>query len=115
MCATQVENEELEALRGGRAVLLRDTPLISFEVHVHATASLTTALLRLVHRLGYGCFLVDAVTYGPVYLGRSTNMVEVRPLVPADGCLLEAVRKAEQRQRGDAGGALRANVDLVAL
>lgn len=54
-----VQGSELDALRGAAATILRDRPIFSTEVEVHANARLTASLLRFIDELGYDSYLVE--------------------------------------------------------
>lgn len=54
-----VEGFELNVLRGARAVVRRDRPIFSLELHVHEDPSYTQALLGLVEELGYDAHLIE--------------------------------------------------------
>ena len=56
-----VEGAELSALRGARRAMLRDTPLLTLELHVHQNVSYTRALLAETRSLGYDCYLVEEI------------------------------------------------------
>lgn len=54
-----VEGSELDVLQGARAVVRRDRPLFSVEVHVHEDTAYTSLLLKTVRELGYDAHLVE--------------------------------------------------------
>lgn len=54
-----VEGAELDVLRGGAAVLARDAPLLSTEVHVFDNVSYTRELLQFTHTLGFDAYMID--------------------------------------------------------
>lgn len=54
-----VEGDELAVIRGGRAVLRRDMPLLTTELTVHADLNYSRTLLHEVASLGYASFLVE--------------------------------------------------------
>ena len=56
-----VEGAEQRVLQGGLDTLLRDTPLLTVEVHVHLAPLRTRALLRLLATHRYECFIVEEI------------------------------------------------------
>lgn len=54
-----VEGSELDVLRGGTEVLVRDRPVFTVELHVEQDANYTRALLELIDLNRYDAFLVD--------------------------------------------------------
>ena len=56
-----LEGNELAALRGGAAVIMRDRPVLSVELHVHDNAMYTRDLLEFLDKLQYSAHLVEEV------------------------------------------------------
>ena len=56
-----VEGAEDRALAGGAAVLARDQPLLSVELHVHKKPAQSQALLRQLTALGYDAYFVEEI------------------------------------------------------
>ncbi|KAJ1616061.1 hypothetical protein T492DRAFT_1106559 [Pavlovales sp. CCMP2436] len=54
-----VEGFELNVLKGARAVLARDQPVVTVEAHVHQNITFTRELLRELSANGYDSFLVE--------------------------------------------------------
>jgi len=54
-----VEGSELDVLKGGRNVIMRDKPLIVAEVKVYENATLTLSLLHHMAGMGYRLYLVQ--------------------------------------------------------
>jgi FkbM family methyltransferase len=56
-----VDGHEQQVLRGARAIIMRDRPLFSTELHVHEDADRSRALLNEIKSLGYASYLIEEV------------------------------------------------------
>ena len=56
-----VDGFELSLLQGARAVLTRDRPIFSTELHVHENPQASRALLRFIKSLGYSSYLIEEI------------------------------------------------------